>query len=90
MPDENKLKMMAEHETRIVESCVTCKHSWFKISWWGFCRNWNYSHAKHQDIRPKPAHVAFVCKHYEEDPEAETKTGLGKYFTIIRSWITGQ
>jgi hypothetical protein len=87
MPDENKLKILADHEVRIVESCVTCKHSSFKFAWWGICKNWSYLHAKHMDARFKPAHVAFVCKYYIEDPEVETKTGLGKYFVIIRSWM---
>jgi hypothetical protein len=67
MPDENKLKAMAEAGYEIVDSCQTCTHSGFAGNTWGVCEAGDYSHSKHIGERRLPANRILKCGNFERD-----------------------
>lgn len=86
MPDRNKLAVYAEEGVKIARTCGTCVHSSFSSprALWGECDHHSYTHAKHDPKpRPLPAHIAFTCPKWEENPKLSEVRELGQYASLL-------
>jgi hypothetical protein len=69
VPDENKLKAMAEAGYEIAECCATCLYRsglGRNQEQWGACAHDNaeYDHARHNGLRELPSHRLLRCENY--------------------------
>lgn len=49
MPDPNKFAKLGQIHYAVAPCCWVCRHSEFKVPWWGYCGLHRYEHAKHKN-----------------------------------------